>query len=487
MKLLVHSGYNVNFGVSFYWFPGDFSRWLQLNHERFPASSSNFTFEVHQNQFLTPKVSTRKLSLVRGDVRFIATVTISVGLTISEGQTIFMLGSSMRVIFWFLCSKNGGKVSFMVCFSASFHLLVTAEVYQKFDTGIWVLCFNRGDTHGYCYGLVHYWFFVLVPEGGSIVSHILNNVPSIVYLGFWNPYAFYCRVGYVFMMLFFGFVSPDTFEPPSGRRGLALCAIVKSSLMALSCLLRSGFTAISSLLSLSRENIQMLVSGRQDDEVLFESKGGGKRANVEVRAVTAASTKCTVALVNTEGRIHAIYVSGEGYKTRVFLSLLTGHGKTRLLLYTNVFGIFFLIPKLTSFALGYENPNLAMDFCLFLLSPNCSGLWPAVPTIMHSLAWIACHAKPCRKAHVSRYEWSHENSLKLHHVELSINFCKLLSTVFKGPGRIDAIPIPTLTVFEDEQHVPDTFQDTPAVTQIILEHDTTMNADDLDKDHPPVT
>ncbi|KAK8576439.1 hypothetical protein V6N13_032361 [Hibiscus sabdariffa] len=223
------------------------------------------------------------------------------------------------------------------------------------------------------------------------------------------------------------------------RRRLALCAIVKSSLMAL----RSGFTAISSLLFLSQEKIQMLVSGRQGDEVLFKTKGGCERANVEVRAVTAASIKPTVVFVNAEGRIHAIDVSGIGYKMR-----------------------------LTSLTLGHENPYPGMDFCLSLLSPNASRIWPTIPTIKHSLAWISSHAKPCRKVPVSLYKWSHENSLNLHYVELSINICKLLSTIFKGPGRMDTIS--TLTVFEDEQHVHEAFLDTSAISQITFEHVTTM-------------
>ncbi|KAK8572757.1 hypothetical protein V6N13_048333 [Hibiscus sabdariffa] len=175
------------------------------------------------------------------------------------------------------------------------------------------------------------------------------------------------------------------------------------SLVALRYLRRSGFTTISSLSSLFWVKIQMLVFGRRGDEVLAKAKGSCDRANGEEGAVTAASTKSTIALGNAEGRYHAIYVFGKGYKTRAFSSLLIWNGTTRLLPYASVFGI-FLIPKVTSFVLGYENPKLAMDFCLCLVSLNCFKIWPVVPDIMHTLTGTSLHVSLCRMSHVSLYD-----------------------------------------------------------------------------------
>ncbi|KAK8979145.1 hypothetical protein V6N11_009356 [Hibiscus sabdariffa] len=152
------------------------------------------------------------------------------------------------------------------------------------------------------------------------------------------------------------------------------------SLVALRYLRWSGFTTISSLSSLFWVKIQMLVFGRRGDEVPTKAKGSCDRRNGEEGAVTVASTKSTVALVNAEGRYHAIYVFGKGYKTRAFSSLLMGN---------------------------------------------------AVPDILHTSASTSLHVSPCRMGHVSLYDWSHESSFDLLYVQLSIYFCKLRSTILK--------------------------------------------------------
>ncbi|KAK9015654.1 hypothetical protein V6N11_006751 [Hibiscus sabdariffa] len=179
-------------------------------------------------------------------------------------------------------------------------------------------------------------------------------------------------------------------------------SFLSSPLVARWCLPRSDLTSIASFLSLFWEKVQMLISGSQGYEILVEAEGGCDRTNVEVGTVTAASTQSTVALVNVEGRNHVIYAVGEGYKVRVYSYLQKGNGNTRILPYASIFGI-FLIPKLTSSVLGYENPNLAIDFFLSLLSSNCFKIWPVV---LHFSVWISSHVSPSMTRRVSLYELS---------------------------------------------------------------------------------
>ncbi|KAK8999822.1 hypothetical protein V6N11_065316 [Hibiscus sabdariffa] len=55
----------------------------------------------------------------------------------------------------------------------------------------------------------------------------------------------------------------------------------------------------------------MLIFGRQGYKILVEAEGGCDRVNMDVGTITAASTHSTVALVNVEGRNHAIYALGK--------------------------------------------------------------------------------------------------------------------------------------------------------------------------------
>ncbi|KAK8662996.1 hypothetical protein V6N13_024879 [Hibiscus sabdariffa] len=52
-------------------------------------------------------------------------------------------------------------------------------------------------------------------------------------------------------------------------------------------------------------------SSRQGYKILVEAEGGCDRVNMDVGTITAASTHSTVALVNVEGRNHAIYALGK--------------------------------------------------------------------------------------------------------------------------------------------------------------------------------
>ncbi|KAK8545522.1 hypothetical protein V6N12_026354 [Hibiscus sabdariffa] len=206
----------------------------------------------------------------------------------------------------------------------------------------------------------------------------------------------------------------------------------------------------------------MVIPERQGYEILVEAEGGCDRASVEVGTVTAASTQSTVALVNAEGRNHAIYAVGEGYKVRVYSYLRKDNGNTRILPYASIFGI-LLIPKLTSFVLGYENPNLAIDFCLPLLSPNCFKIWPAV---LHFSVWITSHVSPCMTRHVSLYELNNEKNFKLFHVGPSIFLCMGLSTDLKVSGIWKRMSIEGPHFFHAKQAYEE------------------VKADDLEKDHP---
>ncbi|KAK8642213.1 hypothetical protein V6N13_011569 [Hibiscus sabdariffa] len=51
---------------------------------------------------------------------------------------------------------------------------------------------------------------------------------------------------------------------------------------------------------------------------------------------------------------------------------------------------------MTSSILGYENPNLAIDYYLSLLSPNYFKIKPIVPVFPHFSVWISFHISPCR-------------------------------------------------------------------------------------------
>ncbi|KAK9037214.1 hypothetical protein V6N11_022133 [Hibiscus sabdariffa] len=214
-------------------------------------------------------------------------------------------------------------------------------------------------------------------------------------------------------------------------------SFLSGPLIARSCLPLSDLTSIASFLSLFWEKVQMVIPGRQGYEILVEAEGGCDRANVVVGTVTAASTQSTVVLVNAEGRNHAIYAVGEGYKVRVYSYLRKGNGNTRILPYASIFGI-LLIPKLTSSVLGYENPNLAIDFYLPLLSPNCFKIWPAV---LHFSVWITSHVSPCMTRHVYLYELNNEKNFKLFYVGPSIFLCMGLSTDLKVPGIWKRMPI----------------------------------------------
>ncbi|KAK8704256.1 hypothetical protein V6N13_047884 [Hibiscus sabdariffa] len=128
-----------------------------LHYERLPAYCSYSMSEFHQGQFFTPKVSTGKLSQVGGGDHFI----------------------SMQE--WWK-----GKLHGLVLSSITFHFLVIVETYHKFDMGIRVICFNLGDSQGACFRFVHCRVFVVVSDGSLKVFHVLNNAPSIVYLGYSN-------------------------------------------------------------------------------------------------------------------------------------------------------------------------------------------------------------------------------------------------------------------------------------------------------------
>ncbi|KAK9032851.1 hypothetical protein V6N11_017893 [Hibiscus sabdariffa] len=182
--------------------------------------------------------------------------------------------------------------------------------------------------------LVDRWFRTSVGRG----SLDQWTVPTGYYIGIFVSGRFHCREGSCFnygldqllvvrWLILFGrkegelsaeelFLVWRSERFRKNKIGL-LRGFLYGSLVVLRYLLWDSFTTISSLSSLFWEKFHMMISGRRGNEVLAEAIGGYDRANVKERAITAAST---------EGRNHAIHVSGEGYKMRAFSSFLMGHG-----------------------------------------------------------------------------------------------------------------------------------------------------------------
>ncbi|KAL4334056.1 hypothetical protein GQ457_07G019710 [Hibiscus cannabinus] len=248
-------------------------------------------------------------------------------------------------------------------------------------------------------------------------------------------------------------------------------------LLARRCLPRSDLTSITSFLSLFKEKVQMVIPGRQVYKILVEIEGGCDRANVEIGIVTAANTQSMDALVNAEGRNHVIYAIGERYKVRVYSYLRKGNGNTRILPSASIFGM-LLIPKLISYVLGHENPNLAIDSCLPLLSSNCFKIWPAV---LHFSVWVTPHVSPCMTRHVSLYELSNGKNFKVFHVEPSILLCMGLSMDLKVSRIWKRMPIEGPHFF----HVNQAYEEVePISSGNGMEEEDPVEEDDLVGAHP---